>query len=279
LTNRSWGPILGIAAATVDEYPYLITLRQLHYRLVMMPGLEYRNTITDYTQLSARTAAARRAGSFPTLLDQTRQIHRPSCWDDGAHALRSLASQYRCDRTEGQENLVVLGGEKATLLAQLDDWYNELGVPIVLTRGYGSQTYLDDIASMVEADNRPAVLVYAGDLDPSGEDILRDFIERCDVFSKIEHVAVRYGQIAELSLPKMEGNPEDRRAKGFIAKYGELLQVEVEAIEPDTLHQLYDEALDRWFDMPTFESARAREEATRARLQDLADNFPVEDDE
>ena len=72
-----------------------------------------------HKQLSSRTAEGRRQDWFPALLDQTRQIHRSPRWTSPGHALRSLAAQYRPDRTEGQEELVVIGGEKATLLAQL----------------------------------------------------------------------------------------------------------------------------------------------------------------
>jgi hypothetical protein len=271
--QRSWEPILETARAIVREYPYLITLRQLHYRLVMTLGLGYRNTRADYNQLSDRTAIGRRQHVFPTLLDQTREIHQAPWWADGRDALQALARQYRGDRTAGQEYLVVLGGEKATLLAQLDDWYGRLGVPIVLTRGYGSQSYVDEVASMVQNDGRDAVLIYAGDLDPSGEDILRDLGERCDVWAKIEHVAVRYEHLDALSLPVNEGKATDSRAPGFIAKYGSLFQVEVEAIEAATLRDLYDDALARWFDMPTFEAAVEREHVTRSRLEALADEI------
>jgi hypothetical protein len=274
---RSWDPILEAAAGIVNEYPYLITLRQLHYRLVMTPGLGYLNNRSDYNQLSSRTAELRRQDAFPALLDQTREIHQRASWDSASDALRSLASQYRRDRTEGQEYLVVVGGEKATLLAQLSDWYEDLGVPIVLTRGYGSQTYLDDIASMVYRDGRDAVLIYAGDLDPSGEDILRDLEDRCAVFDKVEHIAVLPGQIDELSLAVNPGKSTDSRAAGFVARHGELIQVEVEAIEPARLRQLYDDALDRWFDKPTFDALVAEEGAVRRRLRELADD--LEDEE
>jgi hypothetical protein len=35
-------------------------------------------------------------------------------------------------------------------------------------------TYFDDVSDMLDRDDRPTVLIYAGDFDPSGEDILRD---------------------------------------------------------------------------------------------------------
>ena len=70
--------------------------------------------------------------------------------------------QYRVDRTEGQEYQVArLGVEKATLVAQLRSWFGDLGLPVVALRGYGSQTYCDDIAADVLTDGRPAALIYA----------------------------------------------------------------------------------------------------------------------
>ena len=126
---------------------------------------------------------------------------------------------------------------------------------------------------MVENDGRPAVLIYAGDLDPSGEDILRDLGDRCDVFTKTEHIAVRPAQVSELGLVVNPGKPTDTRARGFVARHGELIQVEVEAIKPATLRRLYDEALGRWFDTPTYEAAVAAEAATKTRLEAVADDF------
>jgi len=188
--RRSWAPILDAATSVVDEYPYRITLRQLHYRLFHLSGLGYRNDPNDYNQLSSRTAEGRRQGSFPALVDQTRTVHRPLSWSSPTSALSWTAEVYRRDRTEGQDHLVVLGAEKDTLRTQFADWFEELGLPIVLTRGYGSQSYVDEITEMAITDGRKAVLLYVGDLDPSGEDILRDFRTRCDVWSAVEHIAV-----------------------------------------------------------------------------------------
>jgi hypothetical protein len=275
--HRDWPTILGDAATIVTSYPYLITLRQLHYRLVATGVGGYRNDETSYKGLSARTAEARRRGTFPALLDQTREIHRLLSWDDPAAAMTWLADQYRVDRTIGQDWLIVLGGEKATLLAQLSDWFDDLDCPVVLVRGYGSQTYVDDVYDYVSADkrrhDRQAVLIYAGDLDPSGEDILRDFLDRCPVFDKVEHIAVVPSQIASLGLTVMPGKATDSRAAGFVAKHGRLMQIEVEAIPPATLRDLYQDAIDRYWDESVYDTAVATETADARRLRTIADGF------
>jgi hypothetical protein len=116
MTRRDWETITGLARRIVNEYDYRITLRQLHYRLVMEQYLDYENTLSDYKRLSELTAAQRREGTFPALLDQTRTITLASSWTSPGEGLRALASQYRRPRSEGQEHLVVLAAGVIWLL-------------------------------------------------------------------------------------------------------------------------------------------------------------------
>jgi hypothetical protein len=274
-TYRSWRPILRAAEAIVRSYPYLITLRQLHYRLVSDPSLGYHNTDKDYDTLSGRTAELRRQDAFPALRDDTRRIERAPFWASPEEALTALAEQYRRDATEGQPNQVWLGGEKSTLLAQLEDWFDPFGLPIVLLRGYTSQTFVDEVVDAVMADGRPAILVYAGDLDPSGEDILRDFTERTDIWGKVDQVAVTEPQINDLGLPVNPGKATDTRGPAFVARHPNLglVQIEVEAIPPQVLRQLYDEALARWRDRSIYDLVVEDEAAERRQLEELAEHW------
>jgi hypothetical protein len=286
-----WDPIIDAARGIVNGYSYLITLRQLHYRLVMTPDLGYLNKDGFYKQLSSKTADLRRRGLFPALQDQTREIYSPNTFDSPSQAVNALARSYTRDRTEGQDYTIYLAGEKATLLAQLRSWFatnyvdqdgnrlygpdddKALGLPIILTRGYGSQSYLDEVREHVENDGRKAVLIYAGDFDPSGEDILRDFLARCDVWEEIEHIAVRPNQVDDLNLPVALGKATDSRAQGFIDRHGELVQVEVEAIPPDTLRDLYSAALEQYWDTDAFEVCLVQEQADRVQLREIAEGL------
>jgi hypothetical protein len=146
-----------------------------------------------------------------------------------------------------------------------------LGVPLVLLRGYGSQSYIDDISEMVENDGRPAVLAYCGDYDPTGEDILRDFLKRCPVWSAVERVAVTPEQLDDYSLPVNQGKWADTRASKFTAKHGALVQVEVEAIPPETLRDLYQDVIDTYWDHAAYGTVIEREDEGRAHLLALAE--------
>src|SRR5436190_16423239 len=117
--RKPWTPIVERAAEIVESYDTAVTLRQVFYRLVA-EGL-IANKQTEYNMLSRVTATARREGTFPALVDRTRSIERPPAFDSPAHALRSLAAQYRRDRLEDQDVLPMIVVEKATLVAQMYD--------------------------------------------------------------------------------------------------------------------------------------------------------------
>ncbi len=114
------------------------------------------------------------------------------------------------------------------------------------------------------------MLVYAGDLDPSGEDIARDFYQRVAAFGEVVRVAVLPEQIASLGLSPMPGKSTDSRAAGFRTRHGQLVQVEVEAVHPVTLRGLYQEAVDGFWDVSAYAACKATEKREREILKKLA---------
>ena len=124
------------------------------------------------------TARARRAGTFPALADATREVWHPGGWTSPQQAIRALADQYRRPRgDEHQTHQLWIAYEKRTLTAQVRDWFADYGPRFVALAGYESETLDRQITTNVQQDGRPAVVVYAGDLDPSGEDTWRSFLK------------------------------------------------------------------------------------------------------
>ena len=158
------------------------------------------------------------------------------------------------------------------MLSLLSAWFDDLSTPIILLRGYSSQTYIDEIAVEVSALAEPAVLIYAGDLDPSGMDIERDFCERSDgCFSSVVRIAVEAPQIDEYRLIKQPGKTIDTRAPKFINTYGSLFQVEIEAIEPETLRGLYQAEIDNHMDLSNMDEVLEKEKADLEQLDEIAE--------
>jgi len=181
-----------------------------------------------------------------------------------------LSEIYRRDRTEGQDVSVYLGVEKNGIVEQLRAWFGDLGVPVLALGGYSSQSYVDEVAADVSESGRPAVLLYAGDFDPSGEDIDRDFCARAGCFDRVVRVALTADQVREHDLPPQPGKATDSRAGRFVARHGALVQVELDALPPDVLRSLYQDALAPWWDVSAFDEAVARERAERTELAQRA---------
>ena len=278
MSRISWPDFLSHAADIVSSYDTGVTLRQLFYRLVSdgtLPNLQ-----SYYRRLSSQTAEARRMGSFPDLLDQTSRIERRQSFEGVANVMDVVRNLYRRDRTEGQECSIYLGVEKAGLYSQLDAWFgDELGLPIVALGGYASQTLCDDVLYDIGRQRRPAVLIYAGDLDPTGEDIDRDFAYRVAIFDQVIRVALTAEQVTAFSLPF---NPsaavikklgDDPRAARFLSRHGELVQYEVDALPPETLRNLYQSAIEQFWDTDAHAASMERENADLTELHRVADNI------
>ena len=246
MTRVNWKrDVLPHAVEIVESYDTSVTLRQLFYRLVTdgtLPNLQ-----TKYRNLSAETAKARRAGTFPELLDRRSRIERQPAFDGPADAMDYLIQYlYRRERTEGQDWSIYLGVEKAGLSEQLDAWFgDELGLPILALGGYASQSFVAEVRDDIARQDRPAVLIYAGDMDPTGEDIDRDFVSRVGGFEKAIRIALFEHQV--LSLPhsispevgkKLERDPRRdgfvRRHRNFLDDHfdGKIIQFEVDALPP-----------------------------------------------
>jgi len=263
-----WSSIIERAADIVRSYDTSVTLRQLFYRLVSEQVIP--NTTTAYKRLSSLTAEARRQGDFPDLIDRGRQIHRDPFWDSAADAIEALLDQFRLDRTAGQDTSIYLGVEKAGMVVQLQSWFGDLGIPVLALGGYSSQTYAATVRRHVGAQDRFAVLLYAGDFDPSGEDIDRDFIEQTNCWLEVVRVALTAEQVREHRLPINPGKASDSRAAGFIERHGSLMQVELDALDPTALRSMFQAAVDEFWDTSAYRRVLDREQSARRRLAELA---------
>ena len=231
------------------------------------------NTKNYYGTLSKRTAAARREGTFPDLLDRTSRIEQHEFFSGPDEARDYLRDIYRRDRTEGQEWTIHLGVEKDGLSLQLDSWFTDpLGIPHVALGGFASQSLATAVRRNVIAQDRSAVLIYAGDFDPTGEDIpprLRETLRR---LRQGGPRALLPEQVREYHLPKnsdpkvQEKIERDPRAPAFRERHGSVFQIEVDALAPDVLRGLYQAAIDDFWDEDAYRSAFDREDLERDQL-------------
>lgn len=256
MSNIRWAPIVAAAAAWVESQQYSVSLRQVFYFLVSRQLVP--NSETVYKGLSAKTSEARREGEFPALSDGTREILELAGYLDLSEYAAPAANGFHLDRTAGQDYQVVIGVEKRGMVNAAWQQFGARGFSVVALGGYSSATIDMDLAERLEADGRPSVLLYAGDFDCSGEDIYRNLIEQV-YFDFPLRVALSAEQVAEYDLPINPGKPTDSRAKAFEDRHGVNVQVEVDALPPDVLAGLFEDAVTQFWDESAFDAVVARE--------------------
>lgn len=262
-----WPAVIAEAAKIAGSYDDSggATLRQVYYRLVSL-GL-IANTSSAYSRLSDLTAEGRRNGTFPRLVDRTRSIFEDQTWTSPEDAVGYIARVFRMNRTEGQEVSLYIGVEKDGMVQQLDHWFGDYGIPILALRGYSSQSHVDKVRDHALRQDRPAVMIYAGDFDPSGIEIPRDFVQRTGCFSAVHRIAVNPDDIDRYDLPVALGKPADKRAKAFVAEFGALVQVEMDSLEPLTLRGMYQHVIDSYWNYDTYDAVLEREADQREELE------------
>ena len=153
------------------------------------------------------------------------------------------------------------------------DVTGEWDVPLMVTRGYPSLSYLYEAAEALSAQEKPCYLYYFGDCDPSGIDIprrvekdLREFAPNVDLY--FERVAVTMEQADRWGLQTRPTKKTDTRAKTFKGE-----SIEVDAIPPDLLRRLVRECIERHVDQDILERTRAVEEAERETLASIVEGL------
>jgi hypothetical protein len=271
-----WPAVVDRAREIVGEYDGGVTLRQVHYRLVAR-GL-IPNTPPMYRRLSSRLAAARREGRFPDLVDTLREVHVPPAWTDAGAFLGQAPEWFRLDRTRGQDVALYVAAEKDSLRRMFTSWLGDLGVPVLVVRGFGSQSYVDVVRERAARDPRPAILEYIGDFDCSGEDVERDWVTRTRCWARVERVLLTDEQRREYELPATEGKRGDPRWPAFAARYGfdidHPVQWEVEALEPAELRRLVLAAVEPWIDRGILADVIANEDRQREELRTFLAEWP-----
>lgn len=214
-----------------------MTLRQIYYQLVSRQVFE--NVKSNYDFLSGFLRDARKDGliSWTSIEDRTRRPRDVNMWDDVSDFIKTLKDVYRLDVWKTQEKYVVVWLEKDALSGIFEGLTNWYGVTLLVGRGYNSWSLKNQLAERFKEMKRETTVLYFGDFDPSGEDIVRDLAESFGFFGlspKFVKVALNLEDVRKYRLPYDFAKKTDTRAKGFIGKYGDIA-VELDALPVDVL--------------------------------------------
>ncbi len=255
-----------------------MTIRQIFYQAVSRDHID--KTEVEYKNICRLLTDMRKAHEIPWrwLADNTRWMRKPDTYNKLKDMLYESQMFYRRALWNDQEVYVEIWLEKDALSGVLYDVTWKWDVPLMVTRGYPSFTYIAQAAETIRETRKPTYLYYFGDNDPSGKDISRHVKESIDELVNpkgvinipitFERIAVNKDQIISLDLPTRPTKQSDTRSKNFEGE-----SVEVDAIHPDILRRMVNECIEQHIDYGLLEKTSMIENAERESLRKFIDGM------
>jgi len=263
MTRRAWSwtpfqidkldKVKVILDELIDYKP--LTLRQVYYQLVGKGFIE--NTRSAYQGLSQLLKWSRLDNriSWNDIEDRVRAYHDHNGWVDTDQYINaymeSIANSYTRNLWQTQGKYVEVWIEKDALSSIFSRVCNQYAVSVVVCRGFSSVSFLHDFkVRLVRHKGEKAVMLYFGDFDPSGNEMLESM--KTTLKDELGVDGIKFKRIAllkdDIFTHNLPHNPDalkrsDTRAKKHLQAYGELA-VELDALRPDVLEKKIQDAIE-----------------------------------
>jgi hypothetical protein len=205
-------------------------------------------------------------------------MHKQQSYDSVEEAISQTARFYRRNLWTDNDSYVEIWCEKEALAGVIAEVTYDYDVPLMVSRGFSSSSYLRRAANTITNIGKPTFIYHFGDHDPSGlwisEQIDRDLQRHLNDIGEFdlddflfERIAVTPEQIADWNLPSRPTKTEaegNRHAKNFDGD-----SVELDAIPIERLHGLVREVIFRHIDHNELRILRIAEESERELLRAL----------
>jgi hypothetical protein len=249
-----------------DDHPQ--TVRGVFYQATVR-GLVPKSE-DGYRVVQRQLVVLRQAGRVPWghIADSTRWQRKPDSYDSGDEILKDAAKYYRKAIWRDQNVELEIWIEKDALSGVIYEVTSEWDVPLMVSRGYSSLSFLYETAEAIEYSEKPFYIYTLTDYDGAGDNIskniekrLREYAPNSEIHFK--RLAVTAEQIREWKLPTRP--PKSRDAEKF--KDG---CVELDAIPAWRLRDIVRNAIESHIDHGALIRTRLIENAERQSFHNLA---------
>ena len=274
-----------------DLYGLNVTERAIHYRL--LPPLNVRTSRgkTGFVYgeagkdsvgaLSRMLTRLRLTGEVPwhRILDETRPASYWQTWDSAAEFIEEQTRDYLTGFARGlmqsQDNHFVIVAEKLTIKSFVDHVAAKYAIPCVVLRGCSGIDARYQIARRFKTSGkRNLVLFILSDCDPAGDMIAESTVHSLrDEFSipnvKAVRVAFTHQQADEYGLSANPGLVcnEQSVAPKFIKRHGREDCYELEAVSPQVLQSILDEAIRATINIENYNAEVALQDIDNAAIE------------
>jgi hypothetical protein len=262
-----------IIAVIEDDPP--MTVRQVFYQLVSRGVIE--KSEAQYKDTVIRLMSEMRfSGRLPweNVIDESRRVRVTRTYDDVIDAVEHTAKFYRRSALAQCNDYLEIWCEKDALSGSLWDVTFDYDVPLMVSHGMSSITFLHGTALEIQkaAQHGKRSFIYQfGDHDPSGVAIQRSMERRLKQMCEqldcappvVKRAALTEAQIKKYKLPtrptKRDGNSH---ANSFVGR-----SVELDALPPRVLRNMVRKVIEKHISNHELVALRAAEDSERKLLE------------
>jgi hypothetical protein len=260
--------------AAFDEADKPVTVRQMFYMLTVRGAVEKEES--GYRKAQRQLLAMRREDVIPYnwISDNTRWMRKPITYKSLSDFFARSARYYRQDLWIRSSDYVEVWCEKDALAGVLLSVTGEYDVPLMVARGYSSETFAYSAAESMREIGKPCYVYYVGDFDPSGWQMAQSLEAKLREFGApvtFKRLAVNEWQVSAWNLPTRPTKKTDTRCKAFFDIFGKgTPSVELDALHPDRLRALVRGAIEAHINDGELTALRLEEKAAREALEEMA---------
>lgn len=252
------------------------SVRAICYRLFVAGYIDSMSK-SNTDSVSKQLVWAREQGMLPWewVVDETREAEVVPTWSDPESIIKVAVNTYRKNYWQDQRIRIEVWSEKATINGTLRPVLDRYGVTFRVMHGYGSATALYNIAQETADNDKPLVVAYVGDWDPSGlhmsEVDLPARLERYGGEVTMERIALRGDDVETgTALPhfEVETKAKDPRYQWFLRRYGHRCW-ELDAMSPVTLRQRVEKFIVDLMDVDAWNHSLLIEMAERESMSNI----------
>jgi len=289
------------AKSIMDEYmnqDLTITLRQLYYQFVardMLPEswkdkkTGSTNNERSYKKLGTIITNARMTGhlAWSGMEDRTRPSHGHNSWETPADIMATTVKAFATPKWDDMLIHPEIWVEKEALSGIIEIPADQYQVPWMAAKGYMSKDAMwkasQRIIKRFEKNGQDTVIIYLGDHDPSGLDMIRDirdqlevFMDGCEALPRVEPIALTMQQIRDHNPPPNPTKTTDSRANKYMKRYGKE-SWELDALNPSYLVNLIRDSIKMYMPDDAWLEKIAKDNKGKAFLEkaamDLKENW------
>lgn len=271
-----------------------VTVRGPFYRAGIEgpPGID--KTKRGYDKVQRQVLLLRRNGAlaYRHIADLTRWMRKPRSYDSVEAALQATAEFYRKALWRDAEVYCEVWCEKDALAGVIYPVTAVYDVPLMVARGFASETFCFEAVEARGNDPRPYIVYYLGDFDRAGRDAaasLRHKLERFaaekglrigfvhlaieatniaafDPETGLAHVVLGDGRTGETILDRWLPTREPKRVAKVDQAWPHPFALELDAIEPDDLRALVRWAIEQHLPAAELEILMIAERSEREQI-------------